>query len=405
MFVAYSPRYLMVVDAYNALSVALWEPSVSLIPQTTAPLASRLAAAPLAYQAPFYLQPQPLDQLSHEDQEAAIIEDLLFVFMGLEGQYIRYAHSYDPQQESDRLAGPEFRILPGLDPSMRDLTTAMLKMATHYAAVNAFIDVHSQDEFGVVNHALCAGMRRYLDQYLDMIAELESKLLVDPDFTLHTLHLHALPASRDFVQLYTLSQEIIRRNNLVVGDTQDPIEILAVENILDTLRDGGDIMATMPARKIFKGGGVLGLLRDRLASMSGDPAARTLLTGLLRDASRPYMTMLNEWLHHGDIKDAHSEFLIREQRSLRRDRLEQDFTDEYWDKRYTVRSDNVPPQLESVKDKVLLAGKYLNVVRECGGVDTNMEVQDVPETFDDPRQVFLRRGLEMQRLTITKVPR
>jgi gamma-tubulin complex component 2 len=34
---------------------------------------------------------------------------------------------------------------------------------------------------------------------------------------------------------------------------------------------------------------------------------------------------------------------------------------------------------------VLLAGKCLNVVRECGGVDVSKEVKDVPKTFDDVR--------------------
>ncbi|KAB8339270.1 hypothetical protein FH972_022203 [Carpinus fangiana] len=140
-----------------------------------------------------------------------------------------------------------------------------------------------------------------------------------------------------------------------------------------------------PGRKVCKGGSVLGLITSRLATMAGDPAARTLLTSLLRDASRPYMAMLNEWLHHGGIRDPHGEFLIKEQKSIRREGLEQDYTDEYWEKRYTIREPDVPPQLEAVKEKVLLAGKYLNVVRECGGVDISKEVSDVPTSFDDPR--------------------
>ncbi|KAH7356621.1 Spc98 family-domain-containing protein [Rhexocercosporidium sp. MPI-PUGE-AT-0058] len=45
----------------------------------------------------------------------------------------------------------------------------------------------------------------------------------------------------------------------------------------------------------------------------------------------------------------------------------------------------VPPQLESVQHKVLLAGKYLNVVRECGGIDIGQAISNVPTTFDDPR--------------------
>src|ERR1700733_6250472 len=135
---------------------APWAPQASLIPHTTAPLASRISVPPLASSAPQPLQPQPLNQLSLDAQEAAIIEDLLFVFMGFEGQYIRYADNYNPLDEKERLIGPPFRVLPGLDPSLRDLTTSMLKMATHYTAVEAFVEVQSREQFGAVNHALCA---------------------------------------------------------------------------------------------------------------------------------------------------------------------------------------------------------------------------------------------------------
>jgi gamma-tubulin complex component 2 len=345
------------------------------------------------------LQPPPLHQQSLEAQEAALLDDLLFVFMGLEGQYIRFADTYNPLTEKDRLAGPEFRIAAGLDPSLRDLTMTMLKMATHYAAVDTFVEVHSREEYGCVNHALCAGMRAYLARYLEMVAQLEHQLLTDASFTLHRLHLQTLPTARTFAQLYLLCHEILRRMHLLESDTHALDDLDDFENILESLRDGGGggIGGTtvgapggtngLSAKKICKGGGVLALLTHRLASMFGDPAARDLLTELLRAASRPYMAMLNEWLHHGGIRDPYAEFLIKEQRSIRKDRLEQDYTDEYWEKRYTIRDSDVPPQLEAVKEKVLLAGKYLNVVRECGGVDVTKEVQDVPETFDDPRWV------------------
>ncbi|KAI9798750.1 MAG: hypothetical protein M1833_004580 [Piccolia ochrophora] len=364
-----------------------WAPHASLVPHTTAPLASRISLPPRASQAPAELQPEPLKNLSLEAQEAAILEDLLFVFMGYEGQYVHFVESYNPSVEKDRLAGPNYRILPGLDPSLRDLTSTMLKMATHYSAIEAFIDVQSRDEFGTVNHALCAAMRKLLKDYLTLIAQLEHQLLTNPSFTLHLLHLHTLPTAQTFLHLYSLAHEILRRNSLLEADLDESMDGFDnVDNILESLREGGDLApGTIPGKKICKGGNVLGLLTRRLASMSGDPAARTLLSTLLREASRPYMAMLNEWLHHGGIKDPHTEFLIKEQRSIRRERLEEDYTDEYWEKRYTIRENECPPQLEAVKDKVLLAGKYLNVVRECGGVDVSKEVKDVPKTFDDVR--------------------
>lgn len=318
-----------------------------------------------------------------EVQEKAIIEDLLFAFMGYEGQYIQFVSTYDPTDEMDRLTGPSFQTAVGLDPSLKDLTRSMLKMATHYSALEAFVEAQSRAEFGAVNHALCAAVRRLLKDYLVLIAQLETQLIKNPGFTLHVLHLHIMPTSQSMAQLYSLSQELLKKNQLLAGEDDDTIDDLDnVENILEQLREGGDIAPS--SKKMCKGGNVLRLLTERLASFSGDPTTRTLLQTLLREASRPYVRMLNEWLHHGAIKDPHAEFLVKEQKGIKKDKLEEDYTDEYWDKRYTIRGSEVPPQLDDVRDKVLLAGKYLNVVRECGGVDISEEVKDVPQTFDDP---------------------
>jgi gamma-tubulin complex component 2 len=367
--------------------LAPWNPEATLVPHTSAPLASRVSIPPVASQAPQPLQPKPFYELTLEVQEAAILEDLLFVFMGYEGQYIQFAKNYTPSMEKDRLAGPGFKLLPGLDPSLQDLTTTMLKMATHYGALEAFVEVQSREEFGAVNHALCAAIRKLLQDYLILIAQLETQFLTNPSFTLHVLNLHTLPTSHMMFQLYSLAHEILKRNSLLEEDLDDSDDDFNnIENILETLREGGDLgPGNIPGKKICKGGSVLGLITKRLETMSGDPAARSLLTSLLRDASRPYMMMLNEWLHHGSIKDPHAEFLVREQKSIKRERLEEDYTDEYWERRYTIRDHDVPPQLEGVKDKVLLAGKYLNVVRECGGVDVSKGVKDVPRSFDDNR--------------------
>ncbi|ODM16594.1 hypothetical protein SI65_08101 [Aspergillus cristatus] len=364
-----------------------WNPQASLIPHSTAPLASRVSVPPLASALPQSLQPKSLRELSADEQERAILEDVLFVFMGFEGQYIHYHTPYDPSVEMDRLTGPAFQLASGLDPTLRDLTLSMLKMATHYNALEAFVEVQSRAEYGAVSHAMCAVIRKLLKDYLILIAQLENQLLNNPNFTLHVLHIHTIPTAQCLAQLYSLGQELLRRNGLLDQDLDESIDDFDdVDNILEQLKEGGDLVpGAMSSKKICKGGNVLRLLTERLATLSGDPTAKTLLETLLREASRPYMTMLNEWLHHGGIKDPHAEFLVKEQKWIKREKLEEDYTDEYWEKRYTIRENEVPPQLEGVKEKVLLAGKYLNVVRECGGVDISKAVKDVPKTLDDPR--------------------
>lgn len=363
-----------------------WQPEASLIPHTTAPLARRVCLPPVAALAPQSLLPTSFAGMSVQEQEIAVIEDILYVLMGLEGQYIQFADETRHNEEQSRLAGPKFKILPGLDPSLRDLVNSILKMSTHFSALETFIEVQSREECGMVNHALCSAMRKMLKDYLVLVAQLEHQMLTNDTFTLHVMNLHTKSTSHILAELYHVASEVLRENSMLEEDN-DLDASDDFENILETLREGRDAGA-LNRKKVCKGGAVLRLISKRLAVMSGDPSAREVLSTLLREASRPYMAMLNEWLHHGNVRDPHQEFLIKEQSSIRREGLEQDYTDEYWEKRYTLRNDVVPPQLESVKEKVLLAGKYLNVVRECGGVDIAKDMnQDgsVPHTFDDPR--------------------
>lgn len=356
---------------------------------------------------------EPLSSQSLEDQEKAIISDLLFTLMGFEGEYIHYTAGYQPLEEKSRLTGPSFTITYGLDPSLRDLSSSILKTATHYAAVDAFVEVQSREELGTVNHALCAAMRKMLKDYTILIAQLEHQMLTNDDFTLHQLNLYLKPTAHMMLQLYSVAHEILKENSML--DNEDDLdESDDFENILESLKEGKD--AAIPGKKVCKGGAILRLITRRLHSMSGDPSARQLLTTLLRESSRPYMRMLNEWLHHGNVRDPHGEFLIKEAKSIRREGLEQDYTDEYWEKRYTLRPELVPPQLEAVKEKVLLAGKYLNVVRECGGISNpNRDLDasaDVPHTFEDPRfaenvssaYAFANRSLMTLLLTTHHLP-
>ena len=360
-------------------------PTATLIAHSSAPLAIRVSAPPLSSTAPACLQPRPLQDMTMQEQEAALLDDLLYVFMGFEGEHVRFVDSYTPVEEKVRLVGPDFRIESGLDPSLRDLTTSMLKMATHYCAMEAFVEIQSREEFGSVNHALCAAIRNLLKDYLILVAQLEMKVIHDESFTLHQMHLHVIPTAQSLAHLYALAQELLKKNSLLEDDLEDSIDDFDPDNIIERLREGGDLLPGSMTKKRCTGGNVLATLTQRLATFSGDPAARTLLELLLREASRPYVTMLNEWLHHGGIKDPHSEFLIGERSGIKKERMDEDYTDEYWEKRYYVREKEVPPQLESVKEKVLLAGKYLNVVRECGGVNISKKIEDTPRTFDDPK--------------------
>jgi gamma-tubulin complex component 2 len=162
----------------------------------------------------------------------------------------------------------------------------------------------------------------------------------------------------------------------------------------------------------------------------------SLYADLLLRASQPYAQTLIKWIGTGQLTDPHDEFMIRESRSVDRSSLEQDYTDEYWERKYTLKDvslassssvgprsdergpldqrgllgtmaidglDQAPPRtraekrgaglgggaivpsfLERMKLKILLAGKYLNVIRECGSA-----------TGDDLRAIIARQASQL----------
>jgi hypothetical protein len=97
-----------------------------------------------------------------------------------------------------------------------------------------------------------------------------------------------------------------------------------------------------------------------------DPKNKKLFSYLLSQASLPYLEILYAWIHRGEIQDPYNEFMVQEKKNVRKENLKEDFNDAYWEMRYTIREVAVPSFLEPLKHKILVAGKYLNVVRECG---------------------------------------
>ncbi|KZT06643.1 uncharacterized protein LAESUDRAFT_146540 [Laetiporus sulphureus 93-53] len=340
-----------------------------------------------------------------EVQEALVLEDLLFVLMGIEGVYVTHLPDYSPDDE-DPLQGVTFVVSPSLDPSLRDLVERILPLATYYTAVTSFIELRSHLDFGLVNHALCAAMRDMLKEYQTLLAQLEHAFSTSSSFTLQKLWFYVHPTLHTLSLLYLLTTELARADG--TSDAQSESESESSVDSEEAARNealglGGAKLKAMlseinkgvdegASATPVKGGEVLAIIFERMQNMSGDPAARALYGELLRAAGKPYIEMLQAWILMGRLVDPYEELCVKESKFIDRGTLEVDYTDEYWERRYTLRDGSttggssqtagvppprtpggrlpggacVPPMLEKWKHKILLAGKYLNVIRECG---------------------------------------
>jgi gamma-tubulin complex component 2 len=70
--------------------------------------------------------------------------------------------------------------------------------------------------------------------------------------------------------------------------------------------------------------------------MNRDPTAATLHSTLLLHSCQPYSRMLIRWISTGYLSDPYDEFMVKESGHINKGVLESDYTDEYWERRYTV---------------------------------------------------------------------
>uniref|UniRef100_A0A8D2I461 Gamma-tubulin complex component n=1 Tax=Urocitellus parryii TaxID=9999 RepID=A0A8D2I461_UROPR len=251
----------------------------------------------------------PIGTLPLASQESAVVEDLLYVLVGVDGRYIT----------AQPLAGRQnrtFLVDPNLDLSIRELVNRILPVAASYSTVTRFIEEKSSFEYGQVNHALAAAMRTLVKEYLILITQLE-QLHRQGLLSLQKLWFYIQPAMRT-------------------------VDILAS---LATSVDRGECM----------GGSTLSLLHDRSFNYTGDSQAQELCLYLTKAASAPYFEVLEKWIYRGIIHDPYSEFMV-EEHELRKEKIQEDYNDKYWDQRYTVVQQQIPSFLQKVAGKILSTG-------------------------------------------------
>uniref|UniRef100_A0A8C1I0J7 Gamma-tubulin complex component n=1 Tax=Cyprinus carpio carpio TaxID=630221 RepID=A0A8C1I0J7_CYPCA len=269
-------------------------------------------------------------------QEQALVEDLLYVLIGVDGRDITAQPVLGRQSRS-------FIVDPSLDMSIKELVNRILPVASCYSTITRFTEEKSSFEYGQVNHALTAAMRTLMKEYLILVTQLE--------------HLH---------RQGTLS---LQKLWFYIQPTMRTMEILAS---IATSVDKGECM----------GGSTLSLLHDRTFNYTGDSQAQELCLYLTKAASVPYFEILEKWIYRGIIKDPYSEFMV-EEHELQKEKIQEDYNDKYWDQRYTIVQHRIPSFLQKMADKILNTGKYLNVVRECGRDVTCPDAKEVLYTLKE----------------------
>lgn len=275
----------------------------------------------------------PLSSMSVQEQESALINDLLYVLIGTEGKYIRM----QPSRESPNKH--TIGVERGGDELVYTSATRIIKICPLYSTV-----VHYAEDvnFGLVNQALAAPIRELVKEYLSLISNLQMRALRD-EMTLQSMWL-------------TLQTIFYRME--------------ALKQILDQI-----------SRDSCYGGHTLSVLHNRVVNFSTDPRTHEFCLKLMQAASEPYFEILENWIYLGVIEDPFGEFFIDDtenksdprnlflsntRANTNRQNQQSVDIDTFWRKRFTRDDFKVPDFLKSKQERIFETGKYLSVVRQYG---------------------------------------
>lgn len=154
-----------------------------------------------------------LKQLYPQHQEYLIIEDLFYVLLGFDGEYIyridnKTSKNLFINDEIINTSTNNFEISKDLDQSLKDLVFRILPLANYYTQIENFIETHSLFEYGQVNQAFSAAIRRLLQEYRILINQLEHQFHTSNTFSLQKLWYYIHPHIHTMATLSSLIEKI-----------------------------------------------------------------------------------------------------------------------------------------------------------------------------------------------------
>uniref|UniRef100_A0A8C7YBG3 Tubulin gamma complex component 3 n=1 Tax=Oryzias sinensis TaxID=183150 RepID=A0A8C7YBG3_9TELE len=231
-------------------------------------LGSRLAWALPISSSPSALAPPtarlPLGPPVHE---AALVRDILYVFQGIDGKFIKM----NVQENCYKI---DSKVV--LCKSLRDTSSRLAELGWLHNKVRKYTDARSLDRaFGLVGQSFCAALHQELKEYYRLLSVLHSQLQVEDE--------HG-------VTMCTESSLTLRRLLVWMYDPKVRLKTLAALVDFCQGRKGGELASAVHAY-----------------GKTGDPQMRALVQHILCLVSHPILNFLYRWIYDGELEDTYHE--------------------------------------------------------------------------------------------------
>ncbi|KAJ3037161.1 Gamma-tubulin complex component 3, partial [Rhizophlyctis rosea] len=289
--------------------------------------------------------------------ESMLLRDVIYVFQGIDGKYVKYDASADSFLVN---------VETGVPRSLREIIRRLAEAGWLYRRISAFVEkAKSETGAGLIGQSFCSALNAELTDYYRLIAVLESQI------------------TRDGKSVEEFAAKGMSLKRLSVW-TMEPLHRLRMMSVLIDLCKGE------------KGGSLITAVHNYVHH--GDPFVQMFIHRLLSEISKPFYEMLRRWIYEGELEDPYDEFFVAVDSKAGDENL--------WRVKYSVRWDMVPSFLgRDVAKKIFLIGKSLNFLRHsCKTTPTQPFTLSSPKAFtynqDDGK--YLEEEIEKRYKAVSK---
>ncbi|KAH8556990.1 Spc98 family-domain-containing protein [Umbelopsis sp. PMI_123] len=261
---------------------------------------------------------------SKQVPEPAILRDIMFIFQGIDGTYIKFDSETDAYVIDNMV---------GISRSARELIHKLTELGWLYKRIQNFISTNIDNaSIGLVGQSFCSSLQREMNDYYKLIAVLEAQISKsegrDPAFLSDELDT-------------SLSTKSLTLKRLIVW-MRDSLQRLRLMSVLiDACQDQ-------------KGGAFVSVIHNY--TKHGDPFIQKFISQLLEEVSAPFWEMLRMWIYEGELEDPYEEFFVGCDESVSEEEL--------WQKKYSFREGMLPSFISNtLAQKIFSIGKSLNFIR------------------------------------------
>ncbi|XP_027243646.1 gamma-tubulin complex component 3 [Cricetulus griseus] len=275
-----------------------------------------------------------------EVTEAALVRDILYVFQGIDGKYIKMSNPENCYKVEEKA---------NINKPLRDMSVRLAELGWLHNKIRKYADQRSLDRsFGLVGQSFCAALHQELKEYYRLLSVLHSQLQLEDD---------------QGVNLGLESSLTLRR--LLVWTYDPKIRLKTLAALVDYCqgRKGGELASAVHAY-----------------TKTGDPYMKSLVQHILSLVSHPVLSFLYRWIYDGELEDTYHEFFVASDPTVKTDRL--------WHDKYTLRKSMIPSFITMDQSrKVLLIGKSINFLHQvCHDQTPTTKMIAGTKTAESPRE-------------------